>query len=385
MEFTGERVIPGQVEPDLWAEHLSRYRFAANVAKHLGRAADVLDIGCGAGYGTAVLAEGAASAIGIDFATEAIEYARANYPRPNLRFALGSATDLPFPDASFDLITAFEVIEHLADGARLLAEARRVLRSGGILLVSTPNRTYYAEARAEQGPNPFHVHEFTYEEFTNAVAVDFPAAVVLLQNHTDSFCFYDPQAALPCDAFIEAASGAPADAHFFLAVCSLKPVEHLRNFLYVPAATNLLRTRERHIGLLQNEVRALKLAIGELQADLQEAQAERDTMIAKFDELKLHLEEQNRWALRLDQELKQTSTDLTAVVTALDTAENTVVERTRWAQRLDRELNHCRELLRVIKTSYWLRLGQAFGLGPNLDATAIGEAENGGSGHNKNV
>jgi ubiquinone/menaquinone biosynthesis C-methylase UbiE len=106
-EFTGERVIPGQVNADLWAEHLSRYRFAANIAAHLGSVANILDIGCGAGYGTAVLAEHASSATGIDLAPDAIAYARSNYIHPGLQFLPGSATALPFADASFDLVTAF--------------------------------------------------------------------------------------------------------------------------------------------------------------------------------------------------------------------------------------------------------------------------------------
>ena len=72
IEFTGERVIPGQVDPDLWAEHISRYAFASRFA----HGARVLDLGCGAGYGTAELARRARSAIGIDSAPEAIAHAK---------------------------------------------------------------------------------------------------------------------------------------------------------------------------------------------------------------------------------------------------------------------------------------------------------------------
>src|ERR1700724_2556891 len=101
-EFTGERVIPGQVNDDLWAEHMARYAFAARLATQ----ARVLDIGCGTGYGTAELAQHAESATGIDISSEAIAYAREHYPLPNAKFLAASATALPFPAGSFDLITA---------------------------------------------------------------------------------------------------------------------------------------------------------------------------------------------------------------------------------------------------------------------------------------
>ena len=79
-EFTGERVIPGQVDIDLLNEHMARYAFAARLAR--GKRA--LDAGCGAGYGSAELARAALSVVGIDSSPDAIEFARATYPMPNL-------------------------------------------------------------------------------------------------------------------------------------------------------------------------------------------------------------------------------------------------------------------------------------------------------------
>src|SRR6185295_3649789 len=99
-EFTGERVIPGQVDVDLLNEHVARYTFAARLA----RGKRVLDAGCGAGYGSAELAHAADSVTGLDRAPDALEFARANYNLPNLKFDEGGCEALPYADGSFDLV-----------------------------------------------------------------------------------------------------------------------------------------------------------------------------------------------------------------------------------------------------------------------------------------
>src|SRR5882762_10137859 len=97
-EFTGERVIPGQVDVDLLNEHVARYTFAARLA-HGKR---VLDAGCGAGYGSAELAHEAERVTGIDRDLGTVEFARANYPLPNLSFEQASCESMPFDGGSFD-------------------------------------------------------------------------------------------------------------------------------------------------------------------------------------------------------------------------------------------------------------------------------------------
>ena len=376
MDFTGERVIPGQVEPDLWAEHFSRYRFAAKLTQQIsthepGHKPDVLDIGCGAGYGTATLAEVAASATGIDLAPEAIEHARAHYSLPNLTYVPGSATDLPFPADSFDLITAFEVIEHLADPSKMLAEARRVLRPNGVFLVSTPNKTYYAETRALDGPNPYHLHEFTFDEFTDALRSVFPSSHILLQNHTDAFSFYEPNATSLTDARIETIAGSPNDAHFFLAVCSAQPIADLHSFVYVPTATNLLRTREHHIGILQREVHNLKASIDGLQESLTKAHAERDNMIRMFDQQASDLAQRTEWAQRIDREFNEKVSHLKILNAELEETQRALIEHTAAANHreahLQAKIASAHALIGEVRKSRWLRLGRTFGVGPKLE------------------
>src|SRR6185503_14084510 len=118
------------------------------------------------------------SATGVDVAPEAIAYAAQHYP--GVAFRTAHAGKLPFDVASFDLITAFELIEHLEDWRAMLHEVRRVLDRAGMFIVSTPNKLYYAAARGEAGPNPYHRHEFEYAEFRSALSEFFPHVRILL-------------------------------------------------------------------------------------------------------------------------------------------------------------------------------------------------------------
>jgi 2-polyprenyl-3-methyl-5-hydroxy-6-metoxy-1,4-benzoquinol methylase len=97
----------------------------------------VLDVGCGEGRFAVALARAGARVVGIDVAQEALRRARAANPQLDLRL-VEAARDWPLPDAGFDVVWAGEVIEHVADTAGWLSEIRRVLRSGGRLLLSTP-------------------------------------------------------------------------------------------------------------------------------------------------------------------------------------------------------------------------------------------------------
>jgi len=178
-EFTGERAIPGEIETDLLNEHLARYLFAARLA----RGKRVLDAGCGAGYGSAELAGAADRVVGFDRAAEAVDFARAHYQLPNLFFEQATCGAIPHPEGAFDLVVAFEVIEHLEDWRGFLGEARRVLAPTGQFIVSTPNKLYYAESRGEAGENPFHAHEFEFEELREELTRVFPHVSLFLENH----------------------------------------------------------------------------------------------------------------------------------------------------------------------------------------------------------
>ena len=170
IEFTGERFIPG-TRGEIWVEHWHRYHFAARWAR--GR--KVLDVACGEGYGAALLARHAAHVTGVDLAAEAIAHARRTYAGlANAEFVEAPCTRLPLADASFDVVVSFETLEHIAEQEAFLAEAARVLKPEGVLLLSCPNRLEYSDKR--DFANEFHVKELYRAELAALLAARFPEA-----------------------------------------------------------------------------------------------------------------------------------------------------------------------------------------------------------------
>lgn len=168
--FTGERYVPGTTG-EIAHEHWHRYAFARRYAA--GRR--VLDVACGEGYGSGVLAETAVHVCGIDIDAKTLAHARKAYAdRANLSFVEASAAALPLVDASVDVIVSFETIEHLVAGdqPRMLAEFARVLAPDGVLVISSPNRPQYSDARGYT--NPFHLHELDRDELARLLAPHFP-------------------------------------------------------------------------------------------------------------------------------------------------------------------------------------------------------------------
>jgi 2-polyprenyl-3-methyl-5-hydroxy-6-metoxy-1,4-benzoquinol methylase len=188
IEATGERFIPELMGGQLIeAEHVVRYALGARLCA--GK--QVLDAGCGVGWGTLLLLEsGAAAASGIDIAPDAVEDARGRVPGADIR--QGDLADLPWPDASFDLVVCFEALEHVHQQDQVLDELVRVLRPGGILMVSSPNPRVYPAG------NPFHVHELTPEELRAALQSRLPH-VALLHQHEQMASVLVPPGALESD------------------------------------------------------------------------------------------------------------------------------------------------------------------------------------------
>ncbi len=168
LAFTGERFLP-VCQGEIWLEHWHRYHFVASMA----RDRRVLDVASGEGYGSALLALTAREVVGVDAAADAIAHARTAYKdKRNLRFVSADCSALPFPDAAFDLVVSFETIEHITAQREFLAEIRRVLAPGGLLLLSSPNKAEYCDRRSYA--NPFHVAELYRDELRALLDEFFP-------------------------------------------------------------------------------------------------------------------------------------------------------------------------------------------------------------------
>jgi SAM-dependent methyltransferase len=175
LELTGERTLPDVPEENYWyRRHLAVYRWIATRCGGLR----VVDMACGEGYGSAVLAQSAAQVTGVDANPEAHEHARLRYSAPGLRFERGLVEEWE-EGAPWDAIVFLQTIEHVAEPGMLLRRFADLLTPDGIAYVSTPNRLTLAPAGAERSDNPWHVREYTPAEYRELVAPEFGAVELL--------------------------------------------------------------------------------------------------------------------------------------------------------------------------------------------------------------
>ena len=281
MEFTGERMTTA-IEGEIEFEHFHRYCLARDLCQGL----DVLDVASGEGYGSSILANVARSVTGVDVDPQAIAHARTTYGGENLRFIQGSALDLPLDDASVDAVVSFETLEHVREHARFMAEVKRVLRPGGRLVVSTPERAVYS-ARGEP-VNEFHLLELTAAEFNSLLRANFKHVGVLSQRAILGSLIVKTEGGGPWRSYerrsleyIEASTGL-ARAPFLIAIASEQEVS------YVPSSVYLDRRRPGEVvgGYLQ--LPAYQVQAAELSAvigRLNEAVATRDAEIGRLNDV----------------------------------------------------------------------------------------------------
>lgn len=152
--------------------HLDRYRFASAFIEDK----DVLDIACGTGYGSnEMLALGRPGSItGVDIDSGAVNYANNTYSNGGkIEFKQGSILDIPFEDNSFDVLISFETLEHVEDEKAQFSEIKRVLKPGGLYILSTPN---------QWGLTEFHVRDYDYRVLSKTLCEDFELVQVYNQN-----------------------------------------------------------------------------------------------------------------------------------------------------------------------------------------------------------
>jgi SAM-dependent methyltransferase len=159
LQLTGERTLPDVPEENYWfRRHLVVYEWIA--ARVGGRR--VVDLACGEGYGSAVLARTAAAVVGVDANPEAFEHARLRYAAPNLLFERDM---IELWEGDVDCVVFLQTIEHVQDPDGVLDRLRGLVGPGGVAYVSTPNVLTLAPKGAERSGNPWHVREYRATEY----------------------------------------------------------------------------------------------------------------------------------------------------------------------------------------------------------------------------
>ncbi len=288
LPFTGERFTPECVR-EMWYEHYHRYAFARAAA--VGRR--VADVACGEGYGSAMLAQVATEVVGLDISDEAIAHARSRYSTlKTLRFEQGDASNLPWPDASFDLVTSFETLEHLHAQEELVAGFARVLAADGALLISSPDRKTYSDERGFH--NEFHVRELYRDELVSLLERHFKVVRLYAQKLLFQSVIWRPELPRPVAVMHTSdADGAVVDegryaAIYYVAVCaqSESALPRLPELdLFGDAAESVYRHYEHEI----RKNMAAGAVLQQADADLRAARALHEQALQQVDALQARL------------------------------------------------------------------------------------------------
>ncbi len=277
LEFTGERFTPENLR-EIWYEHYHRYALASQLVTGL----HVLDAACGEGYGSELLAGTAASVTGVDISADAINHASSRYgQRENLEFIQADCSQLDFEDNKFDAIISFETLEHLQEQESMLAGFRRILKPGGWLLISSPDKAEYSDA--EDYSNPWHVKELYREELLELLGKDFSTVRLLGQKLAFHSIIWDLQATgayqnqVLSEGQLATTDKLESPPLYFLAVCAASEED-----LPVMPALNLFSDQQASVYQHYNHEIRKNMAAGELIA-------QRDKKIA---DLELQLQQQ---------------------------------------------------------------------------------------------
>lgn len=174
-----ERIVPNDRSwNELIALHVQRYRFASRYV--CGKR--VLDAGCGVGYGSRLLADsGASQVVAVDISRDALDIAEKQFAHERLKFLCDDCQTLSRVQGPFDVIVSLEALEHLQDDRSFLSRVARLLAPDGVLIVSTPNKSFSI------GGNPYHVREYTVTDFRRLLEECFNQVTVVGQHWTGAF------------------------------------------------------------------------------------------------------------------------------------------------------------------------------------------------------
>lgn len=280
IEWTGERCVPWTDDLQVIYEHYHRYLFTRPMV-HGKR---VLDLASGAGYGAALLAEQAEHVVGLELDPASVAHSQQTYASERLEFVEGTMLDLSrFPAGSFDVVTCFEALEHVAEHDELLRQVTRVLAPDGVFLTSTPDRLIYVDELHQH--NPHHVRELSLAEFRQLLDEHFAHVGVWGQAVAVGSVIreVDPSASGPAqlvalehegEQWMERPDYPPT---YYVGVASAQPLHELpaqsvlvdRNLELVRAAQRTIRDRD---DVVAQQADALAVRVAQVEEITQRAQ-----------------------------------------------------------------------------------------------------------------
>jgi len=359
--FMQERYVPGTWSRIAEYEHLPRYLFARDIAE--GRHA--LDFGCGTGYGTAILAQKAESVVGIDIDTEALAWARGHHKKPNLSYVQRADFGASLPASSFELITCFEMIEHVAEPAQREAVLNfsRLLKQTGLAIISTPN----PEITKLYGANPYHIREMNRGEFEELLKEHFEYVEIFEQYIQASVLIAQTAAPGQLSQMRHLAWGDKQQSNpepaVYIAMCSHVPLPRLDGASYMDfrinfikqelqAAEQLNRTRFDYFEVAEKaatkdvlaDLHARNLRVAELEAELHahnlrgaELESALHTRNLRVLELESELHTRNLRVLELESELHIRNLRVLELE-QIETETKAELARYDWVRKIDRLL-----------------------------------------------
>jgi 2-polyprenyl-3-methyl-5-hydroxy-6-metoxy-1,4-benzoquinol methylase/glycosyltransferase involved in cell wall biosynthesis len=334
MDFTGERFVSG-LDGQIKHEHYHRYLFAARYCVDK----DVLDVASGEGYGSSLLSQVARQVIGVDLDQASVDYANRTYLSQNVSFKQGDAVELPIADGSVDVVVSFETIEHFAEHKRFLLEVTRVLRPGGLIVVSSPNKPVYDKHNSKA--NPFHVQELDRRELVDLLRQNFSHIAICDQRavHGSVILFTDglDQAALETfesnDGRLFMREPNFANVSYFVALASSCPIP-------IP-----------HSSLLHDEahVAGLHAALEQLNQSRISAQNELTTVVAEWEKMLAQTqarlsEEREQAAAKFAEELARITRDREHLNESLEDLRSQVAANVQKVEQAEAEARHFRLL-----------------------------------------
>lgn len=259
MKYTGERYLSSLDAPETSYEHWHRYLYSTLFCKDKV----VLDVACGEGYGSYLLSKYSKKVVGIDIDYDVINFASREYINNNLEFIVGNVNNLPIKGKClFDLIVSFEAIEHIDEKnqIKLLTEVKRLLKPGGVLIISTPNKSLYTDVLKNK--NKFHVKEFYLNEFNDFLKKYFQNVKIMGQKIYSSSYIWNKdknygeivefELTYKNNRFLPSKN--EKRILYAIAVCSDEKLDEIQHSLLLDTSDRLTNIRDECIAKLQNKI-----------------------------------------------------------------------------------------------------------------------------------